>query len=263
MACLLAWFPAYLHFVPGQQPVAYFIYCFPNSWPVRNHCQKTSSLLLISPLNHTRTTSPAHTREWLYPNCVISPADFTDTNHICLQGARATTGAQAFCVGFGGVLWSQAANYCKHSPGCSLRGKWTQAGFGFRTEVGACFSQALCRTYYLCFSLPSSPILKRSPDITKSPLTKSEQLLRIDDHDFSMRPGFGGMTPARLSLFLFYTSTSFLACSQLTSRLTSRAFSVSNFYFCCESMTCSRGQTYRKMAIFLGWTNSLPEFMEM
>ncbi|XP_045699248.1 gamma-aminobutyric acid receptor subunit rho-1 isoform X2 [Phyllostomus hastatus] len=36
------------------------------------------------------------------------------------------------------------------------------------------------------------PILKRSPDITKSPLTKSEQLLRIDDHDFSMRPGFGG-----------------------------------------------------------------------
>eukprot|EP00069_Balaena_mysticetus_P004786 bmy_17633T0 len=38
----------------------------------------------------------------------------------------------------------------------------------------------------------SHPILKRSPDITKSPLTKSEQLLRIDDHDFSMRPGFGG-----------------------------------------------------------------------
>ncbi|CAM4532447.1 unnamed protein product [Eretmochelys imbricata] len=37
-----------------------------------------------------------------------------------------------------------------------------------------------------------SPILKRSPDITKSPLIKSEQLLRIDDHDFSMRPGFGG-----------------------------------------------------------------------
>ncbi|XP_003258374.2 gamma-aminobutyric acid receptor subunit rho-1 isoform X2 [Nomascus leucogenys] len=37
-----------------------------------------------------------------------------------------------------------------------------------------------------------SPILRRSPDITKSPLTKSEQLLRIDDHDFSMRPGFGG-----------------------------------------------------------------------
>ncbi|KAI4539310.1 hypothetical protein MG293_010702 [Ovis ammon polii] len=41
-------------------------------------------------------------------------------------------------------------------------------------------------------SKKGSPILKRSPDITKSPLTKSEQLLRIDDHDFSMRPGFGG-----------------------------------------------------------------------
>ncbi|XP_075410140.1 gamma-aminobutyric acid receptor subunit rho-1 isoform X3 [Tenrec ecaudatus] len=37
-----------------------------------------------------------------------------------------------------------------------------------------------------------SPHLKRSPDITKSPLTKSEQLLRTEDHDFSMRPGFGG-----------------------------------------------------------------------
>ncbi|MBN3276746.1 GBRR1 protein, partial [Polyodon spathula] len=35
-------------------------------------------------------------------------------------------------------------------------------------------------------------ILKRSPDVTKSLLTKSEQLLRIDDHDFSMRPSFGG-----------------------------------------------------------------------
>ncbi|XP_075058869.1 gamma-aminobutyric acid receptor subunit rho-1 isoform X2 [Mixophyes fleayi] len=38
----------------------------------------------------------------------------------------------------------------------------------------------------------SKAVFKRSPDITKSPLTKSEQLLRIDDHDFTMRPGFGG-----------------------------------------------------------------------
>ncbi|XP_062322908.1 gamma-aminobutyric acid receptor subunit rho-1-like isoform X2 [Osmerus eperlanus] len=37
-----------------------------------------------------------------------------------------------------------------------------------------------------------SPIFKRSPDMTKSFVTKSEQLLRIDDHDFTMRPGFGG-----------------------------------------------------------------------
>ncbi|XP_072405673.1 gamma-aminobutyric acid receptor subunit rho-1-like isoform X2 [Chiloscyllium punctatum] len=37
-----------------------------------------------------------------------------------------------------------------------------------------------------------SPILKRSADATKSYLTKSEQLLRVDDHDFTMRPGFGG-----------------------------------------------------------------------
>lgn len=38
----------------------------------------------------------------------------------------------------------------------------------------------------------SSPVFKRSPDMTKSPMTKSEQLLRIDDHDFTMRPAFGG-----------------------------------------------------------------------
>eukprot|EP00064_Thunnus_orientalis_P013448 superscaffoldBa00002190_g13487 len=37
-----------------------------------------------------------------------------------------------------------------------------------------------------------SPIYKRSPDMTKTWGTKSEQLLRIDDHDFTMRPGFGG-----------------------------------------------------------------------
>ncbi|KAM7367526.1 hypothetical protein PAMP_013817 [Pampus punctatissimus] len=37
-----------------------------------------------------------------------------------------------------------------------------------------------------------SPVNKRSPDITKAWGTKSEQLLRIDNHDFTMRPGFGG-----------------------------------------------------------------------
>ncbi|RXN17093.1 gamma-aminobutyric acid receptor subunit rho-3-like protein [Labeo rohita] len=33
--------------------------------------------------------------------------------------------------------------------------------------------------------------LKRK-DSTKSLLIKTEQLLRIEDHDFAMRPGFGG-----------------------------------------------------------------------
>ncbi|XP_038658087.1 gamma-aminobutyric acid receptor subunit rho-3-like isoform X2 [Scyliorhinus canicula] len=37
----------------------------------------------------------------------------------------------------------------------------------------------------------SRPESKRS-DSTKTHLTKSEQLLRIEDHDFAMRPGFGG-----------------------------------------------------------------------
>ncbi|KAK9956339.1 hypothetical protein ABG768_014080 [Culter alburnus] len=39
---------------------------------------------------------------------------------------------------------------------------------------------------------PGSTFLMRSPDVTKAPVTKSEQLLKLDDHDFTMRPGFGG-----------------------------------------------------------------------
>ena len=56
-------------------------------------------------------------------------------------------------------------------------------------------------------------------DSTKSMLIKSEQLLRIEDHDFAMRPGFGGNKKKKkthliylsvclilplLSLFLFF-----------------------------------------------------------
>lgn len=36
-------------------------------------------------------------------------------------------------------------------------------------------------------------------DSTKSLLIKSEQLLRIEDHDFAMRPGFGGKSHERSS----------------------------------------------------------------
>ncbi|XP_078069786.1 gamma-aminobutyric acid receptor subunit rho-2-like [Mustelus asterias] len=37
-----------------------------------------------------------------------------------------------------------------------------------------------------------SPIIRKIPDLTKVPATKSENLLRVDDHDFTMRPAFGG-----------------------------------------------------------------------
>ncbi|KAL2081967.1 hypothetical protein ACEWY4_021785 [Coilia grayii] len=37
-----------------------------------------------------------------------------------------------------------------------------------------------------------SPVLKRGSDMTKLPVTNTEQLLKIDGHDFTMRPGFGG-----------------------------------------------------------------------
>uniref|UniRef100_A0A673KFY6 Gamma-aminobutyric acid receptor subunit rho-1 n=1 Tax=Sinocyclocheilus rhinocerous TaxID=307959 RepID=A0A673KFY6_9TELE len=39
---------------------------------------------------------------------------------------------------------------------------------------------------------PGSTLPMRSPDVTKAPVMKSEQLLKLDDHDFTMRPGFGG-----------------------------------------------------------------------
>ncbi|CAL8311846.1 unnamed protein product [Lota lota] len=35
-------------------------------------------------------------------------------------------------------------------------------------------------------------IYKSGPDATKTSVTKTDQLLRINDHDFTMRPGFGG-----------------------------------------------------------------------
>ncbi|XP_053488543.1 gamma-aminobutyric acid receptor subunit rho-2a [Ictalurus furcatus] len=36
------------------------------------------------------------------------------------------------------------------------------------------------------------PLAKKPPDVTKSRKVKTEQLLRVDDHDFTMRPAFGG-----------------------------------------------------------------------
>ncbi|GAA6099371.1 gamma-aminobutyric acid receptor subunit rho-1 [Tachysurus ichikawai] len=75
--------------------------------------------------------------------------------------------------------------------------------------LGACGTQVLTRGLKLhtCRQLRSrrdatrpegrlhksgSLVLKRSPDITKGSVPKSEHVLRIDDHDFTMRPGFGG-----------------------------------------------------------------------
>lgn len=37
-----------------------------------------------------------------------------------------------------------------------------------------------------------SHIYKRNHDMTKTWKGKTEQLLRVDDHDFTMRPAFGG-----------------------------------------------------------------------
>uniref|UniRef100_A0A3B3CG08 GABA(C) receptor n=1 Tax=Oryzias melastigma TaxID=30732 RepID=A0A3B3CG08_ORYME len=45
-------------------------------------------------------------------------------------------------------------------------------------------------------SSSSRSVAKKPPDVTKSRKTKTEHLLKVDDHDFTMRPAFGGMSPA-------------------------------------------------------------------
>lgn len=42
----------------------------------------------------------------------------------------------------------------------------------------------------------------KKQDSTKSLLIKTEQLLRIEEHDFAIRPGFGGITGSSFSSFL-------------------------------------------------------------
>lgn len=55
-----------------------------------------------------------------------------------------------------------------------------------------CSQEASHQIFTPTLSFSISTIVKRSPDVTKVWGRKSEQLLRIDDHDFTMRPGFGG-----------------------------------------------------------------------
>lgn len=52
--------------------------------------------------------------------------------------------------------------------------------------------------------------MKKS-DSTKSLLIKSEQLLRIEDHDFAMRPGFGG-EDLFINVYAQVPSNAFKAC---------------------------------------------------
>lgn len=48
------------------------------------------------------------------------------------------------------------------------------------------------RSPFCLFSNRRIDFKTKKSDSTKSLLIKSEQLLRIEDHDFAMRPGFGG-----------------------------------------------------------------------
>ncbi|CAB1342782.1 unnamed protein product [Coregonus sp. 'balchen'] len=56
------------------------------------------------------------------------------------------------------------------------------------------YKQNSYEKYHRLYKDVKNPILRRSTDMTKTTMTKSEQLLSINDHDFTMRPGFGGHT---------------------------------------------------------------------
>ena len=47
-----------------------------------------------------------------------------------------------------------------------------------------------------------SALTKKPPDVTKSKKLKAERILRVDDHDFTMRPAFAGKTFTFLPLFM-------------------------------------------------------------
>ena len=48
-----------------------------------------------------------------------------------------------------------------------------------------------CHRFTFFFSFRSA-LTKKPPDVTKSRKPKTENLLKVDDHDFTMRPAFGG-----------------------------------------------------------------------
>ncbi|XP_057200360.1 gamma-aminobutyric acid receptor subunit rho-1 isoform X2 [Triplophysa rosa] len=76
-------------------------------------------------------------------------------------------------------VWSTTGHRSAHKTGHKLE-TYKQSRFQRETRVNGRSQKS------------GSPIFRRSPDMTKSPITKSEQLLRIDDHEFTMRPAFGG-----------------------------------------------------------------------
>lgn len=62
------------------------------------------------------------------------------------------------------------------------------AAFFFSSVIlRSCFFISLTLMFSSSSSLPKKP-----PDVTKSRKTKTEHLLKVDDHDFTMRPAFGG-----------------------------------------------------------------------
>lgn len=50
----------------------------------------------------------------------------------------------------------------------------------------------------------SSSLTKKPPDVTKSRKMKTEHLLKVDDHDFTMRPAFGGRWSSYVGIYTLF-----------------------------------------------------------
>uniref|UniRef100_A0A6I8NSD6 GABA(C) receptor n=1 Tax=Ornithorhynchus anatinus TaxID=9258 RepID=A0A6I8NSD6_ORNAN len=64
--------------------------------------------------------------------------------------------------------------------------------FGLCRNLDLHVSYSLCLSLFLCVSPSLDYTISKNHDITKTQKGKTEQLLRVDDHDFTMRPAFGG-----------------------------------------------------------------------
>ncbi|XP_053098998.1 gamma-aminobutyric acid receptor subunit rho-2 isoform X2 [Hemicordylus capensis] len=96
-------------------------------------------------------------------------------------------------------------------PGCiyTAGGYWTEGGWIFDSHRMPYFAKLMLLIFCLVVLVESrkhrrkrwtgqvevqkaSHIYRKNHDMTKSRTGKTEQLLRVDDHDFTMRPAFGG-----------------------------------------------------------------------
>lgn len=132
------------------------------------------------------------------PGAVVSRAE----RKPCLLGAG-WDGKAVRREGLGGLVWVKAAEKQRRGRGAgnnpaalpglrpqsrfSCGDETARAGVGRRAPLGPQRPRQTDAVVVFC-----SHIYKKNHDVTKTWKGKTEQLLRVDDHDFTMRPAFGG-----------------------------------------------------------------------